>query len=59
MKIGPRIHEFENQQQHVWTRLINGTCYAFVYVKVSRTQPRLVVTREDADGWTDVHRLAA
>jgi len=57
MQIGPRTDEFENQQQHIWIRHINGNWYAFVHVKVSRTQPRIVVAREDASGWTDIHRF--
>ena len=58
MRIGPRVHEHNNQQQHTWLRQINGTWYAFVHIKVSRTHPRLVVSREDPDGWTDIHRLS-
>lgn len=57
MQIGPRTERFDNQQQHIWTRQINGTWYAFVHVKISRTAPRVVVAREDADRWTDVHRF--
>lgn len=56
MQIGPRTGEMENQHQHCWTREINGTTYGFVHVKISRTRPRVVVTREDPDGWADVHR---
>ncbi len=59
MPIGPRTHEYENHQSHIWTRQINGTWYAFTHVKVSRTQPRIVVDREDADGWTTIHTLTA
>lgn len=59
MQISPRTDEQENQQSHIWTRQINGTWYSFVHVKVSRTQPRIVVSREDADGWTTVHTMTA
>lgn len=60
MEIGPRFEEHENQMQHFWTRRINGTPYFFLHVKVSRTQPRIVVMREDEDGGAvDVHRFAA
>jgi hypothetical protein len=59
MQISPRIDESESRQQHIWVRQINGTWYAFVHVKESRTQPRLVVSREDPDGWTDVHCFTA
>lgn len=59
MNIGPRTNQHINQQQHIWLRRINGTWYSFVHVKISRTQSRLVVAREDADGWTDVHTFTA
>lgn len=59
MQIEPRTNEFENSQQHIWGRKINGNWYAFVHVKISCTQPRLVVTREEPNGWTDVHRFTA
>lgn len=59
MQIGPRTDDLENRDQHIWLRRINGVQYAFVHVKISRTQPRIVVTRENANGWTDIHRYTA
>lgn len=59
MEIGPRTYEQENRQQHQWLRCINGTWYHFLHVKQSRTQPRVVVTREEPGAWIDVHQFPA
>jgi hypothetical protein len=55
INIEPRTNECDSQRQHFWTREINGNWYSFVHVKISRTQPRIVVSRETPDGWVDVH----
>lgn len=55
--MGPRVNDHEDQTQHTWNRRIGNTWYAFAHIKDTHTEPRIVVMREEKDGWVDAHRF--